>query len=358
MNANDRLRINEEKTRNWLNSLNLEDLDSVDDSTVESSVIDSSDSDSESGEEHALGTRIPGQIIESDDREYRDITQLSTTCPDLRQLSEIVSNMPQQNFGNFSISNSSNVIMGHVIKINGNIIINKDGNESECTHDTSENLDEDKSDIKQERKHATPKKPPVYRPACQIIPRARWLAMDPINEYSPIDVPTDLVIISHTATSDSTEQAKNIGIIRDIQTFHIETRGWDDIGYNFLIGCDGNVYEGRGWGVEGAHTFSYNRYSIGISFVGTFMYKLPPPRALTACKNLLKRGVDEGHLTPNFKLMAHRQFMSTASPGGKLYEELKTWDHFYEPPSGEIDENFSQTLKRNQSTTEDTTNLK
>lgn len=68
--------------------------------------------------------------------------------------------MPQQNFGNFSISNSSNVIMGHVIKINGNIIINKDGNESECTHDTSENLDEDKSDIKQERKPATPKKPP------------------------------------------------------------------------------------------------------------------------------------------------------------------------------------------------------
>lgn len=63
MNANDRLRINEEKTRNWLNSLNLEDLDSVDDSTVASSVIDSSDSDSESGEEHALGTRIPGQII-------------------------------------------------------------------------------------------------------------------------------------------------------------------------------------------------------------------------------------------------------------------------------------------------------
>lgn len=74
-----------------------------------------------------------------------------------------------------------------------------------------------------------------------------------------------------------------------MQTFHIETRKWDDIGYNFLIGCDGNVYEGRGWGVEGSHTFKYNKLSIGISFIGCFMRKLPTPRALEACKNLLKQ---------------------------------------------------------------------
>jgi N-acetylmuramoyl-L-alanine amidase len=36
-----------------------------------------------------------------------------------------------------------------------------------------------------------------------------------------------------------------------------------DIGYNFLIGEDGNVYEGRGWDEVGDHTFGYNFASLG-----------------------------------------------------------------------------------------------
>lgn len=39
-----------------------------------------------------------------------------------------------------------------------------------------------------------------------------------------------------------------------MQTFHMESKGWDDIGYNFMIGGDGAVYEGRGWDSQGAHT--------------------------------------------------------------------------------------------------------
>ncbi|KAK2166605.1 hypothetical protein LSH36_37g04024 [Paralvinella palmiformis] len=31
-------------------------------------------------------------------------------------------------------------------------------------------------------------------------------------------------------------------------------KGKDDIRYNFLIGQDGLIYEGRGWGVLGQHT--------------------------------------------------------------------------------------------------------
>lgn len=39
-----------------------------------------------------------------------------------------------------------------------------------------------------------------------------------------------------------------------MQTYHIESKSWDDIGYNFLVGGDGSVYEGRGWDKQGAHT--------------------------------------------------------------------------------------------------------
>lgn len=33
----------------------------------------------------------------------------------------------------------------------------------------------------------------------------------------------------------------------DVQNYHMDTKGWADIGYNFLVGEDGLAYEGRGW---------------------------------------------------------------------------------------------------------------
>lgn len=38
--------------------------------------------------------------------------------------------------------------------------------------------------------------------------------------------------------------------------------------YNFLVGGDGLIYEGRGWGKKGAHTFGFNSQSVGIAFIG------------------------------------------------------------------------------------------
>lgn len=39
--------------------------------------------------------------------------------------------------------------------------------------------------------------------------------------------------------------------------------GWSDIGYSFVIGEDGNVYEGRGWDTVGAHTLHHNTDGLG-----------------------------------------------------------------------------------------------
>jgi N-acetylmuramoyl-L-alanine amidase len=59
-------------------------------------------------------------------------------------------------------------------------------------------------------------------------------------------------------------------IIRSYQDLHMDQRGWDDIGYSFLIGEDGRVYEGRGWDRVGAHAPQYNHVSIGVCFLGDF----------------------------------------------------------------------------------------
>ena len=49
---------------------------------------------------------------------------------------------------------------------------------------------------------------------------------------------------------------------------------WSDIGYNFLVGEDGNIYEGRGWMKRGAHAPDYNSESIGICVIGDFTSKM------------------------------------------------------------------------------------
>lgn len=46
------------------------------------------------------------------------------------------------------------------------------------------------------------------------------------------------------------------------------------ISFSFLIGNDGIVYEGTGWGLRGAHTYGYNAIGTGIAFIGNFVGKL------------------------------------------------------------------------------------
>ena len=43
----------------------------------------------------------------------------------------------------------------------------------------------------------------------------------------------------------------------------LQGEGMDDIKYNFLIGQDGVIYEGRGWGVAGPQIDHLNAVSVG-----------------------------------------------------------------------------------------------
>lgn len=121
--------------------------------------------------------------------------------------------------------------------------------------------------------------------------------------------------------------------VKVVQSFHMDSWGWDHIGYNFLVGGDGRVYEGRGWNYVGAHTKGYNTNSVGISFIGTFTKTKPTERQLKACQLLIAEGVRLKKLDPNYRLYGHRQLSATESPGDEVYRIIKTWPHW----SHEID---------------------
>ncbi|XP_066245839.1 peptidoglycan-recognition protein 2-like [Euwallacea similis] len=161
-----------------------------------------------------------------------------------------------------------------------------------------------------------------------ILSRSRWRGRK-TQAIDYITVPVKNVIIHHTVTNECSTEENCVLLLIDIQNFHIDNMELPDIGYNFIIGGDGNIYEGVGWHKTGAHTRGYNSRSMGIAFIGNFQDKLPNKKMLDALKNLLDCGVEIGELDKNYKLFGARQVSATLSPGTKLYKELKNnWSHF------------------------------
>lgn len=139
-----------------------------------------------------------------------------------------------------------------------------------------------------------------------------------------------IYVLGHTATETASTSAEMILLIRIFQQFHVESRKWKDIAYNFMIGGDGNVYEGRGFNYLGHHTHNHNKRAISIAIVGCYMNTLPSAASIELCKKLIAKGVEDGHIADDYKLIGHCQSTMTESPGRMLFEEIKTWPHWTE----------------------------
>ncbi|XP_050515899.1 uncharacterized protein LOC114334142 isoform X2 [Diabrotica virgifera virgifera] len=162
------------------------------------------------------------------------------------------------------------------------------------------------------------------------VSRIYWLAQSPATQLDRLDTPVPLIIIHHTATESCLSSAECKLQTRLIQSFHIENRYWSDIAYNFLIGGDGKIYEGRGWISEGAHTYNYNKKSLGIAFIGTFTNSVPRKEQINALGVLIEKGVQLGYVATDYKIFGARQLSPTESPGKSFYELIKTWSHWSE----------------------------
>jgi len=140
------------------------------------------------------------------------------------------------------------------------------------------------------------------------------------------------IIIHHTATTKNLENPAQA--IRDIYSYHSSTRGWGDIGYNYIMDQQGNIYEGRygGEGVIGAHAGPGNNGSIGVAVLGNYQEDQPSEEMLIKLSQFLyKKGVIHdiqldgtsifrGENTAN--VIGHKDMMVTSCPGQNLYDKL------------------------------------
>uniref|UniRef100_A0A4W3IFJ9 Peptidoglycan-recognition protein n=1 Tax=Callorhinchus milii TaxID=7868 RepID=A0A4W3IFJ9_CALMI len=158
----------------------------------------------------------------------------------------------------------------------------------------------------------------------RIIKHSDWTNI-PSQCNIALEKPEPFIVIHHTSGKRCFHKTTCKRELQIIQKNHISVHHWCDICYNFLIGEDGNIYEGRGWDKMGAHTFHYNHISYGIAFMGNFMNTSPNNLALNASKSLIAYAVSRKNLTPRYTLKGHRQFLKTACPGDTLYNIIKTW---------------------------------
>ncbi|XP_050353198.1 peptidoglycan-recognition protein LB-like [Nymphalis io] len=162
-----------------------------------------------------------------------------------------------------------------------------------------------------------------------LISREEWNANPALGATTNLNTPVPFVVIHHSyqpGACNSTDECMRA--MRSMQNYHQFSNGWVDIGYNFAVGSDGHAYEGRGWNAVGAHAFGYNTNSIGIVQIGDWRSTVPPAVQLKTTKQLIEAGVRMGIISPDYKLIGHRQVKSTECPGDALFSEISTWDHF------------------------------
>eukprot|EP00918_Siedleckia_nematoides_P097806 GHVU01214239.1.p1 GENE.GHVU01214239.1~~GHVU01214239.1.p1 ORF type:complete len:280 (+),score=9.69 GHVU01214239.1:50-889(+) len=158
----------------------------------------------------------------------------------------------------------------------------------------------------------------------QLVTRSGWGARPPTSTTA-MSLPVSRLFIHHGTGSACTTQATCSSIVRGYQNYHMDSNGWSDIAYNYLVGEDGRVYEGRGWARQGAHTSGYNSIAVAICFIGDFTSRLPNTVALTAARNLIQCAKDQGVLTGSYGVWGHRDGSSTACPGNTLYGDVVKW---------------------------------
>ncbi|MDR7276575.1 peptidoglycan recognition protein family protein [Catenuloplanes atrovinosus] len=188
--------------------------------------------------------------------------------------------------------------------------------------------------------------PLVGAPA--MVDRAAWRADERINRGGVVYTGAPQVMfVHHTAGTNDYTCAQSAALIRAIHVYHVKSRKWGDIGYNFVVDKCGTVYEGRRGGAElhvmGAHTFGFNTNSLGVVVLGTYgakgasaaairslahlaAWKLGPEAADPAAQAILESRADNRYQPGNQVIFArvsgHRDGVQTECPGNALYRQI------------------------------------
>ncbi len=143
-------------------------------------------------------------------------------------------------------------------------------------------------------------------------------------QYSPA---IRALVVHHTAAQMSGDTRSAVDRVRAIFQYHAQSLGWGDIGYNYVIDENGQVYEGRQGGdyVVGGHAYCASIGTVGIALLGNFEMEKPTADQMVSLQSLLielgkKYQIDlsksiqlHGEEIP--PVVGHGEILSTRCPG-------------------------------------------
>jgi hypothetical protein len=187
----------------------------------------------------------------------------------------------------------------------------------------------------------------ITRPEWGADERLRRVNCDGEPDYAP---KLKMAYVHHTVSTHSYSRNEADDIVRGVYSYHVNSRGFCDIAYNFLISKYGDIFEGRFGGMDrpviGGHAMGFNTASTGVAALGDFSRHAAPPVMVRAYRRLLAWRLDVAHLRPRGKtimvsaggsttkygqgervelriISGHRDTGFTACPGNGLYSRLK-----------------------------------
>lgn len=185
-----------------------------------------------------------------------------------------------------------------------------------------------------------------------LVPRSGWGADESLASTWPeVSGRLDALYVHHTAGTNSYSRSQSAAIVRGIYAYHTRSRGWPDIGYQFLVDRYGTVFVGRREAATdnpiGAQAGGFNTGTIGVSAMGNFETTGPTASMLRGLERVLAWKAYRDHVPvtgsvslPNAgstdsntrsnpgdvvrapRILGHRTTHWTACPGERLQSRL------------------------------------
>ncbi len=154
-------------------------------------------------------------------------------------------------------------------------------------------------------------------PTSLVITRHQWNAISPDKVCGSVVAPYRMAI--HHTASPSSDGGDAAARMRGMQNYHMNTLGWCDIGYHFVVAQSGAIYQARSRSNRpAAHVGGQNHGNVGISMIGNYTSAAPTQAQLEGMGKIV-RWVHDTHGVPlnRTAILGHREHagQSTSCPG-------------------------------------------
>mgnify|MGYP001187029416 FL=1 len=151
----------------------------------------------------------------------------------------------------------------------------------------------------------------------KFVDRVEWRARPPRSRFRPlVSQRVQGIVVHHSGVRNG---PSGVSAVRSFERYHMDTKGWDGIAYNWLVDASGTIFEGRGAKVRAAATKDWNSKSESVCFIG-WGFEPVSDAALVSIKAV----IDDVQSRYGGKLWVkgHRDLSASTCPGDWLYDWL------------------------------------